>query len=180
MADAGGKASDVIANARSLLDGTVRCCPDAHVHIDRLCAPLFHSVDVPRISGGDYLVQHLLRRGLVKKQDDLIEQAVLHVLLLIERLLCVQSPDGVRFHLCTSNVHRVLLATTLLSAKMLDDECYSNEHWAGIGGVTLPHMNRLEIELLTLLECNVFVTAPALEAVRRKLFAMSLCSQHDH
>ena len=42
------------------------------------------------------------------------------------------------FHLCTRNVHRVLLATTLVSAKLLDDECYNNTYWASVGGAFRP------------------------------------------
>ena len=44
------------------------------------------------------------------------------------------------------------------AAKILDDECYNNELWARIGGVTLSHLKHLELELLGLLEFDVLRT----------------------
>ena len=134
------------------------------------------------------------------------------------------------FHLCTRNVHRVLLATTLVSAKLvrhtpctthrlchphagprrtplvprraparwslacrlahclapsrvapsarlavslsqLDDECYNNTYWASVGGVSLPHLNQLEVEVVSLLNFSLLVNAQSLEAARHRLLA---------
>ena len=75
------------------------------------------------------------------------------------------------FHLCTRNVHRVLLATTLVSAKLLDDECYNNTYWASVGGVSLHHLNQLEVEAMSLLSFNLLVNAPSLDAARQRLLA---------
>lgn len=115
-------------------------------------------------------MQHLLRLGLARKEH-LADAVVLHAFLLIDRLLHAQSDKG--FHLCTRNVHRVLLATTLISAKLLDDECYNNTYWASVGGVSLPHLNQLEIEVVSLLDYNLLVTASSLEAARKRLLDSS-------
>lgn len=153
-----------------LLEKVVAECADRGSSPEQVFAPIFHSVSVPGISGGDYLVQHLLRLGLARKEH-LSEAVVLHAFLLIDRLL--QTNSGRGFHLCTRNVHRVLLATTLISAKLLDDECYNNTYWASVGGVSLPHLNQLEIEVVSLLDFNLLVTASALDAARKRLLDSS-------
>ena len=73
--------------------------------------------------------------------------------------------------MCTRNVHRVLLATTLISAKLLDDECYNNKYWASVGGVSLAHLNQLEIEAMSLLNFELLVTASMIDAARDRLLA---------
>jgi hypothetical protein len=88
-----------------------------------------------------------------------------------EALRLLLSPPG--FHLCTRNVHRVLLATTVISAKLLDDECYNNQYWASVGGVSLAHLNQLEVEFMSLLNFEVLVTAPMIEGARARLLAGS-------
>lgn len=160
--------ADVVPAACKLLGRVVGECSDAQTRPELVFAPIFHSVEVPGISGGDYLVHHLLRLGLARKEH-LIEAVVIHAFLLIDRLLHVQSANG--FHLCTRNVHRVLLATTLVSAKLLDDECYNNLYWATVGGVALPHLNSLEVELTQLLDFHLLVTNEGLQTARSRLLA---------
>ena len=91
----------------------------------------------------------------------------LHAFLLIDRLLHTHAESG--FHLCTRNVHRVLLAAALVSAKLLDDECYNNTYWASVGGVSLSHLNQLEVELIKLLNFSLHVDADDLDAARVRL-----------
>jgi hypothetical protein len=159
-----------VERACSLLEQLVGPCPDLCVRQDEVFAPIFHSVSVPVISGADYLVHHLLKLGLQNKEH-LAEPIVLHAFLLIDRLLHFQNDRG--FHLCTSNVHRILLATVLLSAKLLDDECYNNAYWATIGGVALSHLNQLEVQTMSLLNHSLLVTGAALDSARARLFSRS-------
>lgn len=67
----------------------------------------------------------------------------------------------------------MLLATTLVSAKLLDDECYNNTYWASVGGVSLSHLNQLEVEAMCLLDFNMLVNASSLDAARTRLMASS-------
>ena len=90
-------------------------------------------------------------------------------MILIDRMMRMQSHNG--FHLCKSNVHRVLLSVCLLSAKLLDDETYNNEWWASVGGVTNAHLNELEWYTLSSMDFRLSVTADEIEGVRAKLFA---------
>lgn len=55
------------------------------------------------------------------------------------------------------NVHRLLLASLLVASKVLDDFHHSNAFFARVGGVSNAEMNRLELELLDVLDFAVAV-----------------------
>ncbi|KAL7107430.1 hypothetical protein ACP275_06G053900 [Erythranthe tilingii] len=46
------------------------------------------------------------------------------------------------------NVHRLLIASVLVSAKFMDDIFYNNAYYAKIGGITTAEMNLLEMDFL--------------------------------
>ncbi|KAK9845763.1 hypothetical protein WJX81_001834 [Elliptochloris bilobata] len=50
------------------------------------------------------------------------------------------------------NVHRLLITAVLLAAKLTDDNFFNNAYFAKIGGITTPELNRLELQLLKLLD----------------------------
>lgn len=52
------------------------------------------------------------------------------------------------------NIHRLLLVSSLVAAKYLDDLYYKNSFYATVGGVTLKVLNQLEAEFLTLVNFN--------------------------
>ncbi|KAK3141437.1 hypothetical protein QOZ80_4BG0333920 [Eleusine coracana subsp. coracana] len=58
----------------------------------------------------------------------------------------------------SGNVHRLLLACLLVASKVLDDFHHSNAFFARVGGVTNAEMNKLELELLLLLDFEVAVS----------------------
>ena len=99
----------------------------AHSCSQNMYGAIFHSVSVPDISASTYLSRHLLRLGLAMK-DEMTEATVLHLLVLLDRLHTAEASSG--FHLCSANVHRVLLALIVISAKLVDDEPYTNAYWA--------------------------------------------------
>merc|ERR1719174_2168278 len=69
-----------------------------------------------------------------------------HVLSLvyIERIL-VRNPG---FVLDVLNVHRLLLAATVVAAKFQDDDVYSNRYYARVGGIKTTELAALEAEFL--------------------------------
>ncbi|GAB4825131.1 Cyclin-U1-1 [Ancistrocladus abbreviatus] len=61
------------------------------------------------------------------------------------------------------NVHRLLVTSVMVASKMIDDEHYNNEFYARVGGVSNAELNRLEVELLLLLDFGVMVSSPVFE-----------------
>uniref|UniRef100_A0ACD5UFX6 Uncharacterized protein n=2 Tax=Avena sativa TaxID=4498 RepID=A0ACD5UFX6_AVESA len=56
------------------------------------------------------------------------------------------------------NVHRLLLACLLVASKVLDDFHHDNAFFARVGGVSNAEMNKLELELLTVLDFEVMLS----------------------
>ncbi|XP_024994866.1 cyclin-U1-1-like [Cynara cardunculus var. scolymus] len=62
------------------------------------------------------------------------------------------------------NVHRLLVTSIMLAAKILDDVHYNNAFYARVGGVTNAELNRLEMEFLFMLDFQLTVTSRVFES----------------
>ncbi|XP_059452308.1 cyclin-U1-1 [Corylus avellana] len=78
----------------------------------------------------------------------------------IDRLLH-RHPDSLVISL---NVHRLLVTSVMVASKMLDDVHYNNAFYARVGGVSNAELNRLELELLFLLDFGVTVSSRVFES----------------
>ncbi|OEL36974.1 Cyclin-P1-1 [Dichanthelium oligosanthes] len=67
------------------------------------------------------------------------------------------------------NVHRLLLACLLVASKVLDDFHHSNAFFARVGGVSNAEMNKLELELLGVLDFAVAIDHRAYDRYREHL-----------
>jgi len=54
-------------------------------------------------------------------------------------------------------IFRIILATLILSIKYNEDDYYSNEYYAKVGGISLLEMNNLELEAILLIKHRLFV-----------------------
>jgi hypothetical protein len=61
----------------------------------------------------------------------------------------------------TLNVHRLLLAATILSSKVQDDDFFSNAYYAKVGGVNCDELMSLEAHMMKLLEWRAHVSEDA-------------------
>ncbi|XP_038975704.1 cyclin-U1-1 [Phoenix dactylifera] len=62
------------------------------------------------------------------------------------------------------NVHRLILTSVLIASKVLDDMHHNNAFFARVGGVSNIELNRLELELLFLLDFRVMVSSRVFES----------------
>ncbi|CAH9145155.1 unnamed protein product [Cuscuta epithymum] len=60
--------------------------------------------------------------------------------------------------LTSLNVHRLLITSTMLAAKFLDDGCYNNGYYAKVGGISNSELNKLEMKFLTALQFRLHVS----------------------
>ncbi|GAU17083.1 hypothetical protein TSUD_105820 [Trifolium subterraneum] len=72
-----------------------------------------------------------------------------------------KHPDSLVLSL---NVHRLLVTSVMVASKMLDDEHYNNAVYARVGGVSNAELNKLELELLFLLDFKVMVSTRVFES----------------
>lgn len=62
------------------------------------------------------------------------------------------------------NVHRLLVTSLMVAAKMLDDVHHNNAFYARVGGVSNSELNKLELELLFLLDFGLIVNSRVFES----------------
>eukprot|EP00993_Chasmostoma_nieuportense_P006295 NODE_6921_length_488_cov_2.390582_g6755_i0.p1 GENE.NODE_6921_length_488_cov_2.390582_g6755_i0~~NODE_6921_length_488_cov_2.390582_g6755_i0.p1 ORF type:complete len:144 (-),score=34.03 NODE_6921_length_488_cov_2.390582_g6755_i0:57-443(-) len=108
-------------------------------------------------------IQAYLQRIL--KYADCSSECYVIILVYFDRLAMAHKDC----FLTSKNVHRMLITSILLAAKVRDDKYYNNQHYAAIGGITATEMNHLELQLLTLLDFNLFVTPEAYQQYERNL-----------
>ncbi|KAF8376803.1 hypothetical protein HHK36_031523 [Tetracentron sinense] len=89
----------------------------------------------------------------------------------IDRLLH-RHPDSLVVSL---NVHRLLVTSVMVASKVLDDVHYNNAFYARVGGVSNAELNRLEMELLFLLDFGVIVSSRVFESYCLHLEKEMMC-----
>ncbi|CAL1406894.1 unnamed protein product [Linum trigynum] len=113
----------------------------------------FHGVRAPNIS----ILKYLER---LFKYTDCSPSCFVVGYVYIDRLIH-KYPDSL---LVSLNVHRLLVTSILVASKMLDDVHQSNAFYAKVGGVSNAELNKLEMELLILLDYGVTVTCRVFES----------------
>ncbi|KAI3440673.1 uncharacterized protein J3R85_003104 [Psidium guajava] len=113
----------------------------------------FHGVRPPSISIPKYLER-------IYKYTGCSPSCFVVGFVYIDRLVH-KHPDSLVVSL---NVHRLLVTSVMVASKMLDDEHYNNAFYARVGGVSNSELNRLEMELLFLLDFGVVVSSRVFES----------------
>ncbi|MCD7451319.1 Cyclin-U1-1 [Datura stramonium] len=113
----------------------------------------FHGVRAPNISIPKYLER-------LYKYTNCSPSCFVVGYVYIDRL-GHKYPDSL---LVSLNVHRLLVTSVMVASKMLDDAHYDNAFYARVGGVSNAELNRLELELLFLLDFGVNVSARVFES----------------
>uniref|UniRef100_A0A2N9IXR0 Cyclin n=1 Tax=Fagus sylvatica TaxID=28930 RepID=A0A2N9IXR0_FAGSY len=114
---------------------------------------VFHGVRAPNISIAKYLER-------LYKYTDCSPSCFVVGYVYIDRL-AHRHPDSL---LISLNVHRLLVTSVMVASKMIDDEHYNNAFYARVGGVSKLELNRLELELLFLLDFGVAVSSRVFES----------------
>ncbi|KAK7817021.1 cyclin-u1-1 [Quercus suber] len=112
----------------------------------------FYGVRAPNISIPKYLER-------LYKYTDCSPSCFVVGYVYIDRLVH-RHPDSLVISL---NVHRLLVTSIMVASKMLDDEHYNNAFFARVGGVSNAELNRLELELLSLLDFGVALSSRVFE-----------------
>ncbi|CAN8268821.1 unnamed protein product [Cochlearia groenlandica] len=107
----------------------------------------FHGARAPSISIGKYLER-------IYKYTKCSPSCFVVGYVFIDRL-AHKHPSSLVVSL---NVHRLLVTCVMIASKMLDDVHYNNEFYARVGGVSNTDLNKMELELLFLLDFRVTVS----------------------
>mmetsp|Transcript_165534 Transcript_165534/g.293157 ORF Transcript_165534/g.293157 Transcript_165534/m.293157 type:complete len:274 (+) Transcript_165534:65-886(+) len=107
----------------------------------------FDATQAPKISLKEYAAR-------IAKYAGVTEECFVLSLVYIDRL--VQQNPG--FVITNLNAHRLLITSIVVAAKFQDDDYYSNEYFARVGGVSTEELMGLETHLLSLLAWNAHVS----------------------
>jgi hypothetical protein len=100
----------------------------------------FDSSKIPPISLFKYFER-------LKNLGRCCDASFLIALIYIDRIRAEDS----NFALTERNVHRLFLTCTIVAEKYMNDDVYVNTYYAGVGGVCVRELNRLEAILLNVL-----------------------------
>ena len=121
---------------------------DASIPIDEETKSLisqFNSKKPPQITINKYLMRIL--------KYCMSEPSTMILCLIYIDKICENS----NMQLTYLNIHRLILACMILAIKFNEDDYYSNEYYAKVGGISMKEMNQLESNSLLLLDFNVFI-----------------------
>ncbi|XP_059435590.1 cyclin-P3-1 [Corylus avellana] len=108
---------------------------------------IFHGSKAPNIN-----IQQYLER--IFKYSSCSPSCLVAAYIYLERF--IQRTGA---YLTSLNVHRLLITSSMVAAKVLDDDCYNNAYYARVGGVSTAEMNRLEMKFLFGVDFRLHVTA---------------------
>ncbi|KAG5545504.1 hypothetical protein RHGRI_017863 [Rhododendron griersonianum] len=113
----------------------------------------FHGVRAPSISIAKYLER-------IYKFTNCSPSCFVVGFIYIDRVVH-RHPESLVVSL---NVHRLLVTSVMVASKMLDDVHYNNAFYARVGGITNVELNKLELELLFMLDFGVTVSSRVFES----------------
>ncbi|KAL2474194.1 Cyclin-U1-1 [Forsythia ovata] len=125
----------------------------------------FHGVRAPSITIPNYMER-------IYKYTNCSPSCFVVGYVYIDRLVH-KYPDSLVVSL---NVHRLLVTSVMVASKILDDVHYNNAFYARVGGVSNTELNKLEIELLFLLDFGVTVSSRVFESYCQHLEKEMLCN----
>lgn len=125
----------------------------------------FHGVRAPAISLDKYVER-------IYKYTSCSPSCFVVAFVYIDRLVH-RYPDSLVVSL---NVHRLLVTSVMVASKILDDSHYNNAFYARVGGVSNAELNKLEIELLFMLDFGVTVSSRVFESYCQHLEKEMLCN----
>lgn len=119
---------------------------------------LFHAVNEPNISIGEYITR-------IARYAGCSTECFVLCLVYIDRVLRQHK----NFVISVLNIHRLVITSVMIAAKFYDDLYYSNSFYAKIGGVKTTEINLLEAHFLSLIDFDLYVSGVDYEICRSRV-----------
>lgn len=133
---------------------------------EQAAVAIFDSSVVPNVT-----VEKYLKR--LKSVFQCSDAVFVLALIIVDRLL--EKPDIEPHRITNKNVHRLYLASLIVTVKFNEDLVYGNSHYARAGGIQLREVNRLERFFLRALDYNFHVHPEQYELYERSLREYRYC-----
>ena len=106
---------------------------------------LFMVKKVPSISIKDFLLRLI-------KYSKINDSTFIYILIIIDRF-CRKYKIKLNYY----NIYKLILASLVIAVKLNEDEFYTSEFYAKIGGISKVEINKLEYELSVMINFDFFV-----------------------
>ena len=105
----------------------------------------FMTESIPSLSIKDYLTR-------LSQFTKINESTIILILIYIDRIGKIN-----KFVLTYRNIYKLILASMVIAIKYNEDNFYSSEVYAKLGGLSVPELNYLEFQFLILIKFSLFI-----------------------
>ena len=140
------KKSDVLHTVSQLLTDICEESPQEIDHNTIKIIKPFISKKIPQISIEDFMKRLL-------KYSKMESSTLILILIYIDRV-CFFG----KFQLNYYNIHKLILASMVVSIKYNEDDYFSNKFYAKVGGVSINEIDTLEYAFLILIDFKLYVS----------------------
>lgn len=95
---------------------------------------------------------------MLSHRAELFDAQAPAVLILIERICQLAAVRSIPVIVNSFTIHRLVLASVLLTSKVNNDLYYSNSYLAEVGGVSLSNINDLELYFMQVCDYRLNIT----------------------
>ena len=126
--------------------------------------PHFHAKTIPSVSVESYL-------NRIVKFAPCDPECLLAIIIYLQKLAgkyglkSLKVYDDTNLVVNSFNIHRLIITSFTIAVKFLSDTFYTNSHFAKVGGIHVQELNRLELELLLLLDFNLIISPLDMETI---------------
>ena len=105
----------------------------------------FMTESIPSLSIKDYLTR-------LSQFTKINESTIILILIYIDRIGKIN-----KFILTYRNIYKLILASMVIAIKYNEDNCFSSEVYAKLGGLSVLELNYLEFQFLILIKFSLFI-----------------------
>ena len=105
----------------------------------------FMTKNIPSMSIKDYLIR-------LSQFTKMNESTIILILIYIDRICNINN-----FRLSYRNIYKLILSSMIIAIKYNEDNFYSSEVYAKLGGLSLLELNYLEFQFLILIKFSLFI-----------------------
>ena len=105
----------------------------------------FTTKNIPSMSIKDYLLR-------LSQYTKINESTIILILIYIDRICKINN-----FHITFNNIYKLIICSMIIAIKYNEDNFYSTEVYAKLGGITVQELNFLEMQFLISIKFSLFV-----------------------
>ena len=103
------------------------------------------------------------------------ESTIILILIYIDRICKINN-----FHITFNNIYKLIICSMIIAIKYNEDNFYSSEIYAKLGGVTLKELNYLEFQFLILIKFSLFVEKDLFDKYYHNLMSLNEDNKNEN